>query len=83
MTSADERLLCRCPSKCTQRATQEDGLCDTCRPTGLLGIDPSQFGESVIVRARAGCLHFGPIDTLPGTPTTPAGVTFSSWVADS
>lgn len=27
----DERLLCRCTLPCTERATQEDGLCDPCR----------------------------------------------------
>lgn len=26
-----EALLCRCHIACTERATQEDGLCDACR----------------------------------------------------
>lgn len=57
----DERFLCRCPTGCAVRATQEDGLCDTCRFVTVAACDPAPSGESSVLLATKGCLHAGPI----------------------
>lgn len=78
--SPDERLLCHCPSRCAERATQEDGLCDTCRPATTIGLDPSAAAtDTSVVAAHSSCVHLREPGSEPGSRSAPIPYTTLDW----